>query len=764
VGGGGGGSGASDVCIATGGAGGGGGGSSYAAVPGAVFSTGVQSDNGQVTISYTAPTASITTPADGATYAVGQQVSSSFTCADVVGGPGIASCVDQNGTASGKPVDTSTAGAHTFTVTATNNDGLAGTTSVGYMVAAAPSVNISSPASGGAYTVGQQVATSFSCSEGTGGPGISICTDSSNSTSPGALDTSTLGSHTYTVTATSKDGQTGTATITYTVAAAPTAKISSPASGGVYALGEGVMTSFGCSEGTDGTGISTCTDSNGSTSPGALDTSTLGSHTYTVTATSKDGLSGSASITYTVGGPPPLPTVSPASGGVYAVGQRVATSFSCAEGIDGVGISICTDSNGSNSPGVLDTSSVGSHTYTVTAISKDGDGSWTSIHYTVAAAPTAKISSLASGGVYVVGQHVVTSFSCAEGADGPGISTCTDTNQSTSPGSLDTSTPGSHTYTVTATSKDGQTDTTKITYTVAAAPTAKISSPVSGGVYAVNQQVATGFSCSEGTDGPGISTCADSNHSASPGTLDTSTPGSHTYTVTATSKDGQTATASISYTVAAPPTLTVATPPTVTVAPPTATISSPANGASYTAGQVLNAGYGCQEGTGGPGISSCAAAVADGMPIDTTTPGHYTFTVTVTSSDGQHSTSTVSYAVKPSNQLVVSHIQTHPNGTITFQARVPARGRIDVLDTAWDDNLARIASVLQPAAHRFASGRAHTTATHAGVIDLKVALNATGNRLVRHHRYAVVLRLWVTYTPTGGSQHSVGFYGLHLPR
>jgi hypothetical protein len=41
---------------------------------------------------------------------------------------------------------------------------------------------------------------------------------------------------------------------------------------------------------------------------------------------------------------------------------------------------------------------------------------------------------------------------------------------------------------------------------------------------------------------------------------------------------------------------------------------------------------------------------------------------------------------------------------------------------------------------------------------------ARGSLLVRHHTYHVVLRLWVTYTPAGGTQRSVGFYGLHLPQ
>ena len=368
-------------------------------------------------------------------------------------------------------------GSDSFSYTNESADGNATTITVPIVDSPVPpTATITSPAGGHTYAVGQSVPTRFSCADGTGAPGISSCVDA-NGASPGTLDTSTTGSHTYTVTATSLDGQTGTAHISYTVAAAPSATIVSPAGGGVYAIGQVVTTHFSCADSSEGLGISSCVDANGA-SPGTLNTATTGSHTYTVTATSLDGQTGTAHISYTVAAAPTATIVSPDSGQTYNAGQSVTTRFSCADATGAPGISSCQDANGATGGGgVLDTSTTGSHTYTVTATSLDGQTGTAHISYTVAAAPTATILTPAGGGVYAIGQVVPTHFSCADSSDGLGISSCQDANGA-SPGTLNTATTGTHTYTVTATSLDGQTGTAHISYTVqAATPTTPPTSP-----------------------------------------------------------------------------------------------------------------------------------------------------------------------------------------------------------------------------------------------------------------------------------------------
>lgn len=86
-----------------------------------------------------------------------------------------------------------------------------------------------------------------------------------------------------------------------------------------------------------------------------------------------------------------------------------------------------------------------------------------------------------------------------------------------------------------------------------------------------------------------------------------------------------------------------------------------------------------------------------------------------------------------------------------------------MLETAWNDNVAHAAVLLQPAVDRFVYARKYVNADSAGIFHVRVKPTARGRRLVHHHSYRVLLRLWVTYTPAGGAYRSIGFYGLHLP-
>ncbi len=330
-------------------------------------------------------TPAITAPSAGATYTPRETVLAAYSCTAGTDGPslqaGSAGCGGP--VASGEPIDTSTTGPHNFTVTATNADGETADDTISYRVAAAPRATIATPARGAVFAVGQSAETGFSCVEGAGGPGIASCVDQDGRGSGARLDTATAGQHKLIVTATSTDGFRGTASVTYTVAARPRASISMPASGAVFAVGQSVKTRFSCVDGTGGPGIVSCVDQGGRASGAQLDTATTGVHELIVTATSTDGQSGIASVSYTVAARPSAIITTPAGGAVYAFGQSVKTGFSCADGAGGPGIASCVDQGGRSSGAQLDTTTAGRHTLTVTATSRDAQSAAASVTYTV---------------------------------------------------------------------------------------------------------------------------------------------------------------------------------------------------------------------------------------------------------------------------------------------------------------------------------------------------------------------------------------------
>jgi hypothetical protein len=117
----------------------------------------------------------------------------------------------------------------------------------------------------------------------------------------------------------------------------------------------------------------------------------------------------------------------------------------------------------------------------------------------------------------------------------------------------------------------------------------------------------------------------------------------------------------------------------------------------------------------------------------------------------------------PSNKFTISRIKTQADGTITFSVSLPNPGSVDVLETAWNDNLGSADVRLKPAPERFVFARPHVLAGNRGSVNVTVTPNQRGKTLVAHHAYRVVLRLWVSYTPHGGVDRTIGFLGLHLP-
>ena len=107
----------------------------YALVASNAYGTTTTPDQTFTTTGPPAPSATISSPAQGGVYLIGQVVPTSFGCTEGPGGPGLATCTDSNGAS--RPVgrlNTSYAGAHLYWVTAISSDNLGATARLSYTV------------------------------------------------------------------------------------------------------------------------------------------------------------------------------------------------------------------------------------------------------------------------------------------------------------------------------------------------------------------------------------------------------------------------------------------------------------------------------------------------------------------------------------------------------------------------------------------------------------------------------------------------------
>jgi uncharacterized UPF0146 family protein len=277
--------------------------------------------------------------------------------------------------------------------------------------------------------------------------------------------------------------------------------------------------------------------------------------------------------------------------------------------------------------GALTITGTGQHLIQARGYDSTGAGMYLTASKTVLIdtnAPTVNIVTPANGATYEIGSTVTAAYTCSD--VGSGIAGCIGTVANGA--SINTSTLGTKSFTVTATDLAGQSSgPVTVTYTVVDStnPTVSITSPTAT-TYEYGATVNAAYSCSDA--GSGIASCIGTVANGSP--INTTTLGPNSFVVTATDVAGNVAQSTVNYTVA-------------DTIDPTVTITTPVNGASYGLNSTVNAAYSCAD--SGSGIASCVGTAANGSPIDTATTGTKTFTVTATDNAGRTKVASVTYNV-----------------------------------------------------------------------------------------------------------------------
>jgi Ca2+-binding RTX toxin-like protein len=669
------------------------------------------------------PTIHVTMPAEGTTYPRGSALYFMLACEDDAGGVGVEYAFDCGGGLADDVVDTSRSGQFSQRLAARDRDGnFSPFVTVHWTIAdpTAPTVEVTSPAEGATFHPGDEPIADFGCTDDPQGMGIESCEGDVASGAP--LDLS-FGEHTFTVTGTDGFGNDTVVTRHYSVTDVvdPTATVTAPAVGAVYERGDAVVADFGCADDLAGIGLDTCVAD--LEYGAAIDTTTSGRFTFTVTATDLDGNDHTVVRQYTVAdhGRPSVSVRSPGQGWIIDHTQQLAADFTCADEEHGSGIESCVGdvANGAQVPIGL-----GEHEFTVTATDRLGNETEVVREYTVvdATPPTATLERPADDATFDRGEIVQADYGCRDVRGGSGIRSCA--GDVPNGGAIDTSTSGDHSFRLVATDRYGNETSVVHDYSVTDTidPTVTITAPAEGATIDQGTVLAANYGCADDLGGVGIDTCVgDADFGAAIGTAEL---GPHTFTVTATDLAGNSITEVHHYTVeAAPPADTT---------DPEVTLVAPAQAAAFTVGEEVVAGFTCADEVGGSGIDTCVGSVADGAAVDTATAGDFQFTVTATDHAGNETVVTHDYSVDEP-----APVDTSPP-TITIASPSDGasftRGQMVNADFTCADGESGIDTCVGDVD----DGAAIDTST-VGELDLTVtAVDLAGNQAVLTHHYTVV--------------------------
>lgn len=273
----------------------------------------------------------------------------------------------------------------------------------------APSITVTSPVS--LVLVDTTITAEFSC-DGTGSE-ISRCAASDGIQNGDGLGAAEVGAHSFTIEAEDLAGNTAVKAVTYQVVPM-TLAIGTPVDGSDYRQGEAITADFSCASLAPEFPVVSCTARDGDRAIAkgtAIDTATVGTHSFTAIVETSGGLTAEKSVQYTVRAavPPTVMLMTPVEGAKYTQGAAVIADYRCSAG--DYEIVACKGATEAGTP--IDTCDLGPHTFAVEAKDAGGQTASRSISYEVVAAPVpapvvirvTPTSALAGMPVMITGEH-----------------------------------------------------------------------------------------------------------------------------------------------------------------------------------------------------------------------------------------------------------------------------------------------------------------------------------------------------------------------